>query len=64
MSEVLRSKSVGVAYAIWSGLGTVLIALVGKVLYKQGLDAAAILGMSLIIAGVPVMNFVSKSMVR
>ena len=56
--------SVGVAYAIWSGLGTVLIALVGKFLYKQGLDAPAILGMSLIVAGVLVMNLFSKSIAR
>jgi small multidrug resistance pump len=56
--------SVGVAYAIWSGLGTVLIALMGKLLYKQGLDTAAILGMSLIIVGVLVMNLFSKSIAR
>jgi small multidrug resistance pump len=64
LSQALRSMPVGVAYAIWSGLGTVLIALVGKFLYKQGLDAAAISGMSLIIAGVLVMNLFSKSIAR
>jgi small multidrug resistance pump len=64
LSQALRSMSVGVAYAIWSGLGTVLIALMGKLLYKQGLDTAAILGMSLIIVGVLVMNLFSKSIAR
>lgn len=64
LSQALRFMPVGVAYAIWSGLGTVLIALVGKFLYKQGLDAAAIFGMSLIVVGVLVMNLFSKSMVR
>jgi small multidrug resistance pump len=61
LSQTLRTIPVGVAYAIWSGLGTVLIALVGLVLYKQKLDTAAITGMGLIIAGVLVMNLLSKS---
>jgi small multidrug resistance pump len=64
LSQALRSMSVGVAYAIWSGLGTVLIALAGKFLYKQGLDAAAIFGMTLIVAGVLVMNLFSESIAR
>ncbi|MBS1820717.1 MAG: multidrug efflux SMR transporter [Acidobacteria bacterium] len=61
LSQTLRTIPVGVAYAIWSGLGTVLIALVGVVLYRQVLDRAALLGMTLIIAGVLVMNLFSKS---
>ncbi len=61
LSQTLKTMPVGVAYAIWSGLGTVLIALVGLVLYKQKLDSAAIVGMALIIAGVLVMNLLSKS---
>jgi small multidrug resistance pump len=61
LSQTLKTIPVGVAYAIWSGLGTVLIALVGLVLYKQTLDRAAMLGMALIIAGVLVMNLFSKS---
>jgi small multidrug resistance pump len=61
LSQTLKTIPVGVAYAIWSGLGTVLIALVGLVLYKQRLDAAAMAGMGLIIAGVLVMNLLSKS---
>ena len=61
LSQTLKTIPVGVAYAIWSGLGTVLIALVGFVLYKQRLDAAAVAGMALIIAGVLVMNLLSKT---
>jgi small multidrug resistance pump len=61
LSQTLKTIPVGVAYAIWSGLGTVLIALVGLVLYKQTLDRAALAGMALIIAGVLVMNLFSKS---
>ena len=59
--QTLKTIPVGVAYAIWSGLGTVLIALVGFVLYKQRLDAAAFAGIALIIAGVLVMNLLSKT---
>ena len=61
LSQTLRTIPVGVAYAIWSGLGTILIALVGLVVYKQKLDAAAMAGMGLIVAGVLVMNLLSKS---
>lgn len=61
LSLVLRYIPVGVAYAIWSGLGTVLITLVGVVIFDQKIDAAAMLGMFLIISGVFVMNVFSTS---
>ncbi len=61
LSQTLRTIPVGIVYAIWSGVGTVLIALVGFVIYKQTLDRAALFGMALIIAGVLVMNLFSKS---
>ncbi|HMN21047.1 MAG TPA: SMR family transporter [Ottowia sp.] len=61
LALTLRSIPVGVAYAIWSGLGTVLIALAGWWLYGQRLDAAAVAGMALIVAGVLVLNLLSKS---
>jgi len=61
LSLVLRSIPVGVAYAIWSGLGIVLIGLVGWVVFQQKLDLAAILGMGLIIAGVVVINVFSDT---
>ena len=61
LSECLRSINVGVAYAIWSGLGIVLVTAAAAVVYKQVPDGWAILGMALIVAGVLVLNLVSKS---
>lgn len=61
MALVLRTIPVGVTYAIWSGLGIVLVAIVGVVLYKQTLDLPAIIGMGLIVAGVLVINLFSKA---
>jgi small multidrug resistance pump len=56
----LKSISVGVLYAMWSGLGIVLVAAAGAVVYKQIPDLAAVVGMALIIAGVVIMNLYSK----
>lgn len=61
LSITLKSIPVGVAYAIWSGVGIVLISLVGWVMFNQKLDAAALIGIALIISGVVVMNIFSKS---
>jgi small multidrug resistance pump len=61
LSLTLRTMPVGIAYAIWSGLGVVLITLVGWLLFGQKLDAPALLGMALIVAGVMVMNLFSHS---
>jgi small multidrug resistance pump len=61
LSLTLRSIPTGVAYAIWSGVGIVLISLAAWLLQGQKLDAAAVAGMALIIAGVVVMNLFSKS---
>ena len=61
LSLALRSVPLGVAYAIWSGAGTALIALIGVVLYKQKLDLAGIAGIRLIVAGVLVLNLFSRS---
>lgn len=61
LSIALRAIPVGIAYAIWAGLGVVLIAAVGWLLFGQKLDAAALIGMALIVAGVVVMNVFSKS---
>ncbi len=60
LSLTLQAIPVGVAYAIWSGLGIVLVTIVGAALYRQIPDAPAIAGMTLIIAGVVVMNLFSK----
>ena len=61
LSLVLKSVPVGVAYAIWSGVGIVLIAAIGWLFMKQSLDAGAIAGISLIVAGVIVIQLFSKS---
>jgi len=61
LSMVLKSIPVGVTYAIWSGLGIVLISIVGVLFFQQNLDAAAIIGMSLIILGVVIIHGFSAS---
>jgi len=61
LSLTLRTMPVGVAYAIWSGLGIVLISLIGFVLFKQKLDAAALTGIAFIVTGVVILNAFSKS---
>ncbi len=61
LSLTLRTIPVGVAYAVWSGIGIVLITLLGWWLFDQKLDGPALLGMALIVAGVMVMNLFSSS---
>lgn len=61
LSLTLKSVPVGVAYAIWSGAGIVLIALIGWLVLKQPLDLAAMLGMALIVAGVAVIQLFSTT---
>ena len=61
LSLTLRVIPIGVAYAVWSGVGIVLITLVAWFLFGQTLDTPAILGMALIVAGVVVMNVFSKA---
>jgi small multidrug resistance pump len=61
LSLTLKTVPVGVAYAIWSGAGIVLIALIGWVVLKQPLDLPAVLGMGLIVAGVAVIQLFSKA---
>ncbi len=62
LALALRTVSTGVAYAIWSGAGIVLITAVAWVFQGQRLDWAALAGMGLIVAGVAVMFLFSKSM--
>lgn len=57
---VMRTVPVGVAYAIWSGVGIVLVTLIAVVLYRQIPDLAACLGIGLIIAGVAVIQLFSR----
>jgi len=61
LSLVHRTLPVGIAYAIWSGLGIVLISVVGVFWFKQSLDLPAIAGLGLIVAGVVVVNLFSNS---
>jgi len=60
LSLALKTIPVGVAYAIWSGVGIVLIALIAWAMFGQTLDAAAVLGIGLILAGVLVIQLFSR----
>ena len=60
LSLVLRTIPVGVAYAVWSGVGIVLVAIIGWLVYGQKLDLPAVIGMTLIIAGIMVLNLFSR----
>jgi small multidrug resistance pump len=61
LSLTLEKIPVGIAYAVWSGAGVTLIAAIGWLFLGQKLDAAAIVGMGLIVAGVVVLNLFSKT---
>ena len=61
LSLVMKTIPVGVAYAVWSGLGIVLIAVAAWILHGQKLDAWAFVGMGLIVSGVAVLNLLSKT---
>lgn len=64
LSLTLRTIPLGITYAIWAGVGTALITLLGWVLYRQALDLPAIVGISLIASGVLVLNLFSKTAVH
>jgi small multidrug resistance pump len=61
LSLTLATIPVGIAYAVWSGVGVTLIAVIGWLVLGQKLDAAAIAGMGLIVAGVVVLNVFSQA---
>lgn len=61
LSLTLRAIPVGVAYAVWSGVGIVLISLAGYFVFGQRLDAPALIGMGLIVAGVAVIHLFSQT---
>ncbi|BFM43492.1 SMR family transporter [Flavobacterium sp. CFS9] len=61
LSFAIRTIPVGIAYAIWSGVGIVLITVIGAVFFKQIPDLPAIIGLALIMAGVIVINVFSKT---
>ncbi|WP_299396874.1 multidrug efflux SMR transporter [Pelagibius sp.] len=64
LSLALRAIPLGIAYAIWAGVGIVIISLIGVVVFRQGLDAPAILGIALILGGVVVINVFSNTAVH
>ena len=61
LSLALRSMPLGIAYAIWSGLGIVLVSVIGLLVFGQKLDLAAVTGLTLIVAGVVIVNLFSGS---
>lgn len=60
LSLAVKTIPIGISYAIWSGAGIVIIALVGIFFFKQHLDVPAVLGISLIMAGCLIINLFSK----
>lgn len=61
LTLALRSIPLGITYAIWSGVGIILVTLAGAVLYRQIPDLPALIGIGLIIAGVMVINLFSRT---
>lgn len=64
LAMTLKQVPVGVAYAVWSGVGTVLITLIGVWVFKQSIDLAGVVGIGLIIAGVLILNLFSHGTVH
>lgn len=61
LSHATKVIPIGIAYAIWAGIGIVLIALIGYFAFNQSLDLWALIGILLILSGVLVINLLSKS---
>lgn len=61
LSIALKTLPVGIAYAIWSGLGIVLVSIIGWLVFRQSLDLPAMIGLGLIIAGIAIINLFSQS---
>lgn len=61
LTLVLRTIPVGITYAVWAGLGIVLVVLMGAILYKQIPDIPAVIGMGFIVVGVVIINIYSKT---
>lgn len=61
LTQVLKTMPVGITYAIWAGIGIILVVLIGAVTYKEIPDMPAIIGMSLIIAGLVIIHIFSKT---
>jgi small multidrug resistance pump len=61
LALAIKVIPVGIAYAVWAGLGIVLISLIGWLVFQQKLDAPAVIGMALILSGVLVINLFSST---
>ncbi|WP_165669629.1 DMT family transporter [Metapseudomonas otitidis] len=61
LTMVVKSIPVGIAYAIWAGLGIVLVSIAALVIYQQKLDLPAVVGMGMIVSGVVVIQLFSNS---
>ncbi|TQI80641.1 small multidrug resistance pump [Serratia fonticola] len=61
LSMVVKTMPLGIVYAIWSGMGIVLVSIAALFIYQQKLDLPAVIGMGLIVAGVMVINLLSKT---
>ena len=61
LTHALKGIPIGISYAIWSGVGIVLISTVGYFVYKERLDLPALIGLGFIIAGVVIINLFSKT---
>lgn len=61
LSQVIKVIPLGIAYAIWAGVGIILTAAVGYFIFRQSLDLPALLGIALIVSGVVVINMFSNS---
>ena len=61
LSQVIKVIPLGIAYAIWAGVGIILTAIVGYIVFKQALDLSAFIGIALIISGVVVINLFSQA---
>ncbi len=64
LTVIVKTLPVGITYAIWAGMGIVLVAIVSAIMYKQMPDLPAIMGMGLIIIGVIIINAFSKTVVH
>ncbi len=61
LTLVLRTIPLGITYALWSGVGIILVAIIGAILYNQIPDFPAVIGIVLIVVGVVVINVFSKT---
>jgi small multidrug resistance pump len=64
LTHAIKAMPLSIAYAIWGGVGIILTAAVGYVVFKQAIDFAAIVGIALIVSGVFVINLFSQTAVH